>query len=195
MEDAVWLSRMGWKKAVERFSRKGRRVLGICGGYQLMGKKIKDPYGVESDREEVSGLNLLPVTTSLEKDKVVRKVVGTCLTNGERVKGYEIHMGKSRILKDEGKPFLGIGKEGEKESRQDGWSLNEGLISGTYLHGLFDLPGFRGDFLNRMRKAKGLKAKKPKQGRVTKGRQYDRLADHFETHCDVQKILARVLSS
>ena len=194
MEDAVWLSRMGWRKAVELFSSEGKRVLGICGGYQLMGKRIKDPYGVESDRREVSGLNLLPVTTSLEKEKVVRKVVGTCLTNGKRVKGYEIHMGKSRILKDVGEPFLRIGKQGEKGGWQDGWSLNGGLISGTYLHGIFDLPGFRGDFLNRMRKAKGLKAKTPKQGRVTKDHQYDRLADHFEAHCDVEKILSSVLS-
>jgi len=192
MEDAVWLSRMGWRKPLELFSREGKKVLGICGGYQLMGKKIKDPYGVESDRKEVSGLNLLPVTTSLEKEKVVRKVVGTCLTNGKRVKGYEIHMGKSRILKDIGEPFLRIGKQGEKGGWQDGWSLNGGLISGTYLHGLFDLPGFRGDFLNCMRKAKGLKTKTPKQGRVTKDHQYDRLADHFEAHCDVEKILPRL---
>jgi adenosylcobyric acid synthase len=194
MEDAVWLSRMGWRKAAEQFSREGKRILGICGGYQLMGKKIKDPYGVESDRKEVSGLNLLPVTTSLEKEKVVRKVFGTCLINGKQVKGYEIHMGKSRILKDVGEPFLRIGKRGEKEIWQDGWSLNGGLISGTYLHGLFDLPGFRGDFLNRMRKAKGLEAKRAKQGRVTKGSQYDRLANHFEAHCDVEKIISCVLS-
>jgi adenosylcobyric acid synthase len=159
-----------------------------------MGKKIKDPYGVESDRKEVSGLDLLPVTTTLEKEKVVRKVVGTCMTNGKRVNGYEIHMGRSRILNDMGEPFLKIGKLGEKKGWQDGWSLNGGLISGTYLHGLFDLPGFRGDFLNRMRKAKGLKAKRPKQGRRTKDRQYDRLADHFEDHCDVEKILSSVLS-
>jgi adenosylcobyric acid synthase len=194
MEDAVWLSRMGWRKAVERFSREGKRVLGICGGYQLMGKKIKDPYGVESDRKEVSGLGLVPVSTTLEKEKVVRRVVGICLKNGKRVKGYEIHMGKSRIQKDLGEPFLRIGKQEEKGKWQDGWSLNGGLISGTYLHGLFDLPGFRGDFLNRMRKAKGLKAKRPKQARVTKDHQYDRLADHFETHCDVEKILSSVLN-
>jgi adenosylcobyric acid synthase len=99
MEDAAWLSRIGWRKAVELFSRDGKRVLGICGGYQIMGKTIKDPYGVESNRKEISGLGLLPVTTTLEKEKIVRKVVGTCLINGKRVKGYEIHMGKSRILK------------------------------------------------------------------------------------------------
>lgn len=194
MEDAVWLSRMGWKKAVERFSRDGKRVLGICGGYQIMGKKIKDPYGVESDLKEVSGLDLLPIITTLEKEKVVRKVVGTCLTNGKRVKGYEIHMGRSRVQKDVGEPFLKIGKQGEKKSWQDGFSLNGGLISGTYLHGLFDLPGFRGDYLNRIRKAKGLKTKRPKQGRVTKEYEYDRLAEHFEAHCDVERILSSILN-
>jgi adenosylcobyric acid synthase len=194
MEDAVWLSRMGWRRIIEQFSRGGKRVLGICGGYQLMGTKIKDPYGVESDRKEVLGLDLLPVITTLEEEKVVRKVVGICLINGKRVKGYEIHMGKSRIQKDVGEPFLRIGNQREKGSWQDGWSLNGGLISGTYLHGLFDLPGFRGDFLNRIRKTKGLKAKRPKQGRATKDHQYDRLADHFEAHCDVEKILSSVLN-
>ena len=132
--------------------------------------------------------------TTLEKEKVVRKIVGTCLINGKRVKGYEIHMGRSRILKDAGEPFLRIAEQGEKWSWQDGWSLNSGLISGTYVHGLFDLPGFRGDFLNRMRKAKGLKAKTPKRGRVTKDHHYDRLADHFEAHCDVERILSSVLN-
>ena len=194
MEDAVWLSRMGWKNVIKAFSMNGKRVIGICGGYQLMGKAIKDPYGVESDRKEVSGLNLLPVTTTLEKEKIVRKVVGTCLTSGKRVKGYEIHMGRSIILKKVGEPYLRIGKQGEKGSWQDGWSLNGGLVSGTYVHGLFDLPGFRGDFLNHLRKAKGLKTKRPKQGRVTKDLQYDRLAEHFETHCDVERILSSVLS-
>jgi adenosylcobyric acid synthase len=192
MQDAVWLSRMGWGKTIKLFSTKGKRILGICGGYQLMGKKIKDPYGVESDRREVSGLNLLPVTTSLEKEKVVRKVIGTCLINGRRVKGYEIHMGRSRILKNVGEPFLSIGKQGEKGRWQDGWSIDRGLISGTYLHGIFDSSGFRGNFLNTMRNAKGLKTKRPKQGRLVRDRQYDRLADHFETHCDVEKILSRL---
>jgi adenosylcobyric acid synthase len=190
MEDAAWLSRMGWKKVIKAFSKKGKRIIGICGGYQLMGKAIRDPRGVESDRKGISGLNLLPVTTSLEKEKVVRKVVGTCLTNGKPVKGYEIHMGQSRFGKECGTPFLRLHKQGEKETWQDGWSTNNGLISGTYLHGIFDLPGFRGVFLNHMRKTKGLKPKATKQGRMNRDRQYDRLADHFEKHCEVEKILS-----
>ncbi len=193
MEDAVWLSRRGWKRTIDRFAKGGKWVFGICGGYQLMGKEIKDPYGVESDRKEVLGLNLLPVLTSLEKEKVVRKVVGTCLANGKMVKGYEIHMGKTSILRNGGEPFLKIRKLGEKGSWEDGWCANGGQIAGTYLHGIFDLPGFRGNFLNSIRKAKGLKPKAPKQGRLTKLRQYDRLADHFEAHCDVDKILSNLL--
>ncbi len=192
MEDAVWLSRTGWKRKIIRFAKCGKWVFGICGGYQLMGKEIKDPYGVESDRKEVLGLSLLPVSTSLEKEKVVRKVGGTCLANGKRVRGYEIHMGKSRILRNGGEPFLRIHKVGEKRSWEDGWFTNGGQIAGTYLHGIFDLPGFRGDFLNSIRKAKGLQPKAPKQGRLTKNRQYDLLADHFEAHCDVDKILSNL---
>ena len=66
------------------FVKDGGRVLGICGGYQLLGERIRDPSGVESDRKEVKGLSLLPVETILEKEKVVRKVIGTCLINGKR---------------------------------------------------------------------------------------------------------------
>ncbi len=188
MEDAVWLSRRGWKRAITGFAGAGKRVFGICGGYQLLGKIIKDPAGVESDREEVKGLDLLPVVTILKKDKVVRKVTGTCLTNNKRIKGYEIHMGESRILKDVGEPFLRI-REQRGGSWPDGWSVNKGRVSGTYVHGILDSPGFRGDFLNCIRKAKGLKLRSSGRGKRSGFKWYDRLADHFEENCDVEKII------
>ena len=70
-----------------------------------------------------------------------------------------------------------------------GWFVNGGQISGTYVHGVLDSPGFRGDFINTLRRAKGLKERASSQGRLARFHQYDRLADHFETHCDVEKIL------
>ena len=189
IEDAVWMSHRGWKKAVRRFVKSGKRVLGICGGYQLLGKRIKDPSGVESDRKEVSGLDLLPVETILAEEKVVRKVSGTCLMNKKRIKGYEIHMGRTIILQEAGEPFLRIHGQGESGSRIDGWSLNRGQISGTYLHGILDSSGFRGEFLNSLRKTKGLKIRSSRQGRGSRFKQYDLLADHFEEHCDVEGII------
>lgn len=193
IEDAAWLTRIGWTQIIRQFARTGKKILGICGGYQLLGQAILDPLGVESDRREIRGLNLLPVITTLEKDKVVRKVNGTCLIMHKPVKGYEIHMGKSRISKKMGEPFLRIHKEGEKGAWEDGWSVNDGQIAGTYLHGLFDSPSFRGMFLNDLRASKALPSKRPKPGRQTRLHQYDRLADHFEQYCDVEMIIQKIM--
>jgi len=189
MEDAVWLGRSGWKRAVARFRDEGGRVLGICGGYQLLGRRILDPRGVESERERVSALGLLPVDTELAGDKVLQRVTGTCLMNGRRVRGYEIHMGRTHRVGSRGRPFLRIRRPGFGTYREDGLFLPDGGVWGTYVHGLLDTPGFRGDLLNQIRRAKGLKARKPRQGRLARFHQYDRLARHFEAHWDTQRIL------
>ncbi|MBW2016831.1 MAG: cobyric acid synthase [Deltaproteobacteria bacterium] len=190
MEDALWLGKRGWKKRIRDFTGAGGVVLGLCGGYQLLGKRIADPGGVESSREKVRGLDLLPLETVLESEKVVQKVSGMCLWNRKRVSGYEIHMGRTRPLKKAGGPFLRIHRPGEGFSWEEGWIGEKGRVMGTYVHGLFDRPGFRASFLNRLRRAKGLKERRPKQGRLSRFHQYDRLADHFEAHCDWERILA-----
>ena len=191
MEDAVWLGRSGWKKAILGFIARGGGIFGICGGYQLMGQRIRDPVGVESDRMEIRGLGLLPVETTLEGKKIIRKVTGTCLLNGKRVSGYEIHMGRSRPLPGQGgEPFLKIHLPGNKRTWTDGWAVKQGQVAGTYVHGIMDSPGIRGEFINSLRRAKGLIEKAPKQGRLARFHQYERLADHFEAHCDVEKILS-----
>jgi adenosylcobyric acid synthase len=192
MEDALWLGRSGWKKQIVSFVEGGGWVLGICGGYQLLGERVRDPLGVESDSKMSRGLGILPVETILEGEKVVRKVTGISLINKKKVSGYEIHMGRTRILKTVGAPFLQIHEPGKRRVWEDGWTLNEGRIAGTYVHGVLDSPGFRGDFLNGIRRAKGLKERSPEPGRLARFHQYDRLADHFETHCNVDEILARL---
>ena len=192
MEDAMWLSRTGWKRAVRAFAKTGKRVLGICGGYQLLGERIKDPLSVESNLEEVKGMGLLPITTTLEGQKVVRRVMGTCLQNQKRINGYEIHMGLTGNTGRGGEPFLKIHAAGDRKSWTDGWVVSEGRIAGTYVHGILDSPGFRGEFLNTLRKKKGMKERTSRQGRLARFHQYDRLADHFEAHCDVEKIVSDV---
>jgi len=190
MEDAVWLARTGWKHVISKLVKRGVRVLGICGGYQLLGEEIMDPFGVESDKNKVKGMGILPITTILEGQKIVRRVTGTCLTNNKRIRGYEIHMGQSRSTGRGGEPFLKIHTPGDKSTWVDGWVLGDGQVSGTYVHGILDVPNFRGDFLNSIRRTKGLKERTPKQGRLARFHQYDRLADHFEAQCDVEKILS-----
>jgi adenosylcobyric acid synthase len=189
MEDAAWLSRLGWKKRIRDFADKGKSILGICGGYQLLGKKICDPLGVESPRKEISGLGLLPVVTTLEKEKVVRKVKGRCLLNNKVVSGYEIHMGQTRIINSDGMPLLKLKEENGHGSWIDGCIVKDGSITGSYVHGILDSSGFRGEFLNRIRRKKGIKERKSRKGRVSRLREYDRLADHFEKYCDVEGII------
>jgi adenosylcobyric acid synthase len=192
MEDSVWLMGSGWKRATRAFIKKGGRVFGICGGFQLLGEKICDPAGMESNIKKVNGLGLLPVETILEEEKLVRKVVGTTLTDGTQVRGYEIHMGRSRILRENAKPYLRIHVPGKRHAWNDGCFVNDGRITGTYVHGIFDAPSFRGAFLNKLRREKGQQERSPKKGRLTRFKQYDLLADHFEAHCDVDKILTKL---
>lgn len=189
MEDARWLGRSGWKRAVIRFMDQGKRVLGICGGYQLLGRRILDPHGVESERPRAKGLGLLPADTFLAGDKVVQRVTGTCLMNRKRVSGYEIHMGRTRPAESGTRPFLRIHRPGAGAYWEDGLVLEGGRVLGTYVHGLLDASGFRGDLLNAMRREKGLKERAPKKGRLARFHQYDRLARHFEEHCRVDRIL------
>ena len=190
MEDALWLSRSGWKKEIRRFSESKGVILGICGGYQILGRVIKDPLGVESSRKEVPGVGILPIETVLASEKVVRKVTGICLTNRKKINGYEIHMGRSRPLNETGTPFLRIHEPGKRRTWEDGWSLDNGRIAGTYVHGILDCPAFKGDFLNTMRREKGLRERAPKKGRMARFHEYDKLADHFEEHCRVDQIEA-----
>ena len=151
MEDAAWLSRRGWNRVITGFAKRGKPVLGICGGYQIMGNVIRDPSGVESDKGYVKGLGLLPVETVLEEEKVVRRVTGTCLQDNTRVKGYEIHMGRSRITNTAAEPLLRIHEPGGRSWWTDGCQVANGKLWGTYLHGILDSPGFRGSFLNSIR--------------------------------------------
>ena len=194
MEDALWIEKSGWKKAVRGFARRGGTILGICGGYQILGERIRDPEGVESARKEVAGIGLLPIETRLEGRKIVRKVTGVCMANKKRIRGYEIHMGRTVPLTHEGDAFVRIHEPGKKTSWLDGWATRGGKVAGTYVHGILDAPGFRGEFLNRLRRARGLKEMPPRQGRQARFHQYDRLADHFETHCRVDDILSVILS-
>jgi adenosylcobyric acid synthase len=192
MEDMAWLSRHGWKKRIREYADHRKAVLGICGGFQILGRVIYDPYGVESTRKKIAGLNLLPVETTIEADKVVRKVIGKSLTGNKYVEGYEIHMGLTKIIDDREMPFLKLKEEGGNEHWVDGCYLKERDIAGTYVHGILDSPGFRGDLLNRLRRKKAIKEKRPGKGRAARFREYDRLADHFEKYCDVEKILKEI---
>ncbi|MFH1090662.1 MAG: cobyric acid synthase [Pseudomonadota bacterium] len=195
MEDAVWLHRQGWAKLIKDYAHSGGTILGLCGGYQLLGQEISDPLGVESSRGRVRGLGLLPATTTLAGDKILRKVTGVDLLSGQRVQGYEIHMGRTikkrrAINSPEARSFLKIRHVGSGGFWEDGLSAANGRISGAYVHGLLDSPGWRRDFLNQLRRAKGLaERRRSAPSRGGRFHQYDKLAEHFERHTDVAAIL------
>lgn len=155
VSDLEYLKKSGMAEKIFSALKKNPqlRVIGICGGYQMLGTKICDPDHTESSKKEVLGLGLLPVMTSFEREKILTQVKAKAIASGLEVTGYEIHHGRTRIQKG-GKPvFKILGKSGKEHF--DGAYTRDGKIWGTYLHGVFDADAFRRDFLNRIRIEKG----------------------------------------
>jgi cobyric acid synthase len=181
MADAVYLHQHGWDVAVHAVTGRGVEIVGICGGYQLLGQKISDPHDLESSARSVAGLGLLSGYTTLEVDKTLRRAVARYLPTDHTVHGYEIHHG--RTFGNADVPVL---------ERDDGTVIGNsdrsGLIWGTYLHGLFDDDGFRRHFVNRARLRVGLAP-------IEAGVSYDiepaiqRFADAVRASVDVDFVL------
>lgn len=133
--DLAWLRAQGWEPAIRRHLRYGGKLVGICGGFQMLGATIADPHGVEGAPATVAGLGLLELETVLERDKQLVNARGVlCLPGAPAVAGYEIHMGVSRGAAL-ARPALHFA-----DGRSDGALSADGQILGTYLHGLFDNP-------------------------------------------------------
>ncbi|WP_084191023.1 cobyric acid synthase [Methylomarinum vadi] len=132
-DDLDWLRQNGWDVFINRHLRYGGKVLGVCGGYQMLGKKIHDPLGVEGEPGSSDGLGLLDIATTLMQEKQLQRSEGFFHGDGSAVSGYEIHMGTT-IGGDTARPVLCL------QGRNDGARSGDDLVMGTYLHGLFDLP-------------------------------------------------------
>lgn len=176
LSDLLELRRNGCAQAIARAHRRGATVLGICGGYQMMGIEVCDPLHVEGDIERLPGLGLLPVTTTMGGDKVTRQV--TC----QYGRGYEIHMGQTRPFGDAASsPLLHL-----SDGRDDGYIADDRCM-GTYVHGILDNAAFA-DFLLRPFADRLSTADRPSDYAAFKEQQYDRLADHVRRHVDVARI-------
>jgi adenosylcobyric acid synthase len=248
--DLAWLRAGGMAAAVLAQAAAGTPVIGICGGYQMLGRRIHDPDGVESAEPEVPGLGLLDAETVFASDKRTVRVEGELLapapaestTNphvpapptvnphapavstvnrhapvnplgpaGTPLRGYEIHMGRTtlggsaaallRLRGAEGKHIgaAGAGHTGGA-SHDDGAVSADGLVCGTYVHGLFDHPALRTAFLNRLRAVRGLSLREtaaPRQGPPDSSSpvdDIDRLANHVEAHLDAE-LLERIVGA
>jgi adenosylcobyric acid synthase len=188
--DMEWLNQTGWADSLAEFVRDGGHVGGICGGYQLLGKLIRDPYGIEGTPGETCCLGFLDVETTLHNEKILSRSKGIWERSGENVEGYEIHMG---ITKHSSNMFPLIRILSKNEIRVDsfdGAARSDGRVWGTYFHGLFDTPGFRHSFLKAICTNYNPGEKDRDHGSASnfKDHQYDLLAEHFRAHLDMDKL-------
>ncbi len=176
--DLAFLRGQGWDVDLFAHRRRGGRVLGLCGGYQMLGQVLADPDGIEGAAGAVPGLGLLDVETVLGREKRLALVDGVHVGSGAAVAGYEIHLGVT-TGPDCARPFARIG------GRDEGAVSADGRVAGSYLHGLFAADGFRRDWLA------GLGVIGADTGyEAGVEATLDALADHLEAHLDVAGILA-----
>ena len=143
--DLAFIRDQGWDIDIQAHIRRKKIVLGICGGYQMLGKLVSDPLGIEGNAGAVPGLGLLDVETKLASKKSVAKINGTDIKFGRKITGYEIHIGTT-YGPDCARPMVSVDR-GDAAKRLDGASSLDGLVLGTYVHGLFTEDGFRHAFL------------------------------------------------
>jgi adenosylcobyric acid synthase len=179
-----FVKKRGLDRLIHRVWRRGGTIVGLCGGYQMLGRLIRDPHGVESTNAELDGLGLLDAVTTFETTKVVRQVSGIHPTSGCPVEGYEIHMGRTVTACS---AWLHVRTEDEPELRPEGAVSTDGRIVGTYVHGLFDAPQFRRHLLNQLRAVRGWPELDPTPGASLDG-ELDRLADFVAHHLDIGAI-------
>jgi adenosylcobyric acid synthase len=180
--DLIFLREHGWHIDIAAHVRHGGHVLGLCGGYQMLGRRIADPQGIEGAPGSIDGLALLDIETELTADKTLVEVAGEDIASGAAVAGYEMHVGRTTgpAL---ARPLLrlanGVGL------RPDGALSPDGRVAGCYVHGLFARDAFRHAYLARLKQ------------RTTNGIAYeqeiestlDALADHLAAHLDLDRIL------
>jgi adenosylcobyric acid synthase len=189
MADLDALRQGGLADAVVSLAHGGTAVVGICGGFQMLGRRILDPERVESDRAEATGLGLLPVVTTFDDRKETRQVLGTVEADygmlagsgGAKLAGYEIHMGRSEGGSE---PFV---LDGGDSPRADGAMSDDGWVLGTYVHGVFLNDGLRRGVLRRIAERKGVSLPDDGVG-FDQGAEYDKLAAHFRESIDMDAV-------
>ena len=165
-EDLLYLRENGYEQELLRLSASGTPVVGICGGYQMLGQEIRDPDHTESGFDSVPGLGLLDTITTFESNKLTHQVTASCRNHAflgldyssDKLLGYEIHMGRTEFVKPIVSAFTIINRSGQTVAFDDGVIRHDGLVMGTYLHGIFDNDEYRRAVIDALRVKKGLKA-------------------------------------
>ena len=183
--DLAFLKEQGWHDDIAKHLRYGGKVWGICGGYQMLGKNIADPLGIEGQPGTSSALNYLPITTTLTANKTLTNVSGELSLSDDtaNISGYEIHAGQSQLISAEiqnetVQPIIKIDNE------NIGLVTNDGQIAGSYLHGLFD----QGEALQLIIKWCGASISPPISHQQQENIALDKLADACQEHLDLAKL-------
>jgi adenosylcobyric acid synthase len=176
--DLKFFREQSWDIDLLAHARRGGRVLGVCGGYQMLGKRVSDPEGMEGPSDEIEGLGLLEVVTTLTAKKTLSQIEGACLANGAPFQGYEMHVGETNGP-DCARPLLRFAN-----GQFDGAMSESGQVAGAYVHGLFADDRQRAAWLALLGASAGINYE------ATIERTLDALADHCEAHLDCEALLA-----
>ena len=197
-EDMLYLRKSGLGEKILAHAKAGKAVIGICGGYQMLGEVIRDPQHTESQNDEVAGLGLLGMETVFASEKLTSQVVAQCQDlhfmgqsiSADNLQGYEIHMGHTAFTREADKhPFTVCQRRGKACASQEGTANAAGNVFGTYIHGVFDNDVFRRSVLNAIRHSKGLEALANTRNVMAEKQQaYEHLADVVENALDMEKL-------
>ncbi|MFO7982187.1 MAG: cobyric acid synthase [Desulfuromonadales bacterium] len=194
LADLDWIFEKGFDAAIGRYHQTGGRIIGICGGFQMLGSRIDDPGSLESPRRQAKALGLLDVTTAMQPDKQTHQAEGTLLGSTADcglipdtvIEGYEIHMGETR-RGAYARAFSALSRtSGENARVEDGAVSTDGRVWGTYLHGLFDNVGFCRQLLATLDSR--FADPDSTEPLFNLQEELDRLADHLEKHLDLDCI-------
>ena len=202
IDDFLFLKREGYADDIQSLHRAGKTIVGICGGFQMLGKRILDPFEMETRRGEIGGLGLLDVTTTLLKEKMTFQVKAAPLNGleggeGEILSGYEIHMGETERGPSTAPAFRILARLERETAVEDGAVASDRRVWGTYLHGLFDNNGFRRRFIesllerkDRMNRSGAGENRRSSllDYRAFKEREFDKLAAALRDALDMKQI-------
>ncbi|HEY9156851.1 cobyric acid synthase [Candidatus Binatus sp.] len=191
--DLKWLRATGWENLLVRHRRAGGWVLGICGGYQMLGRRVIDADGVESDTLETIGLGLLEMETIFQGGKITDRIRAIHLPTSIPVSGYEIHSGRITGVTASRALFRLTHRDSSAVNELEGARSDDGRVIGTSIHGMFDSAGFRRNFLDEIRTSKGLAPlESAAQDDTDANRRtaFDRIADALEASVDMAQVAA-----
>lgn len=198
LADLDYIRGAGYDRELKRHVQHGGKVIGICGGYQMLGSRIADPYGVEGGGE-AEGLGYLDVETVFDKDKATYQVIASLFNTSQfpasdrGLKGYEIHMGNTSYADGAGPLFLINRRNGRKVRIKDGAISRDGNVWGTYMHGIFDNDGFRRELIEKLKEEKGINLPLSQNSRLSNYRDireegYRRLAEVVRKNLDMESV-------